>query len=63
MSEEINYDKFCGTPDEVEFIGAQKIEFDISQLSKTEKRVWVKATAKRKGHYRKVKGAKKVEER
>ena len=39
-----------------------KIEIDISSLQKGEKRVWVKATSKRKGHYRRVKGAKKVEE-
>ena len=39
-----------------------KIEIDITSLNKTEKRIWIKPTAKRKGHYRKVKGAKKVEE-
>lgn len=39
-----------------------KIEFDIGLLQKAEKRIWIKATAKRKGHYRKIKGAKKVEE-
>ena len=38
-----------------------KIEIDISSLNKAERRIWVKATAKRKGHYRKIKGAKKVE--
>ena len=42
-------------------IYTKKIEIDIESLSKTEKRVWVKPTAKRKGHYRKVKGAKKVD--
>lgn len=62
MSDEIKYDKFCGTPDEVEFLGVKKIEFDIGSLSKGERRIWIPATAKRKGHYRKVKGAKKVEE-
>lgn len=36
-----------------------QIEIDIGLLTKTEKRVWVKQTAKRKGHYRKVKEAKK----
>ena len=38
-----------------------KIEIDISSLQKTEKRVWVKPTSKRKGHYRKIKGAKTVD--
>ena len=38
-----------------------KIEIDVGSLNKSEKRIWVKATSKRKGHYRKVKGAKKVE--
>ena len=37
-----------------------KIEIDAGSLQKTEKRIWVKSTVKRKGHYRKVKGAKKV---
>jgi len=41
----------------------KKIEFDIGSLTKTEKRIWVKPTSKRKGHYRKIKGAKKVEEK
>ena len=40
-----------------------KIEIDITSLNKTEKRIWVKPTSKRKGHYRKVKRAKKVEEK
>ena len=40
-----------------------KIEIDAGSLQKTEKRIWVKPTAKRKGHYRRVKGAKKVEEK
>ena len=35
------------------------IEIDITLLNKAEKRIWVKPTAKRKGHYRKIKGAKK----
>jgi len=35
----------------------QKIEFNIGSLSKSEKKIWVKPTSKRKGHYRKVKGA------
>jgi SPP1 gp7 family putative phage head morphogenesis protein len=40
-----------------------KIEIDIWSLSKSEKRVWVKPTVARKGHYRKIKGEKKVEEK
>ena len=40
-----------------------KIEIDMGSLNKTEKRIWVKPTSKRKGHYRKIKGAKKVEEK
>lgn len=36
-----------------------QIEIDLNLLQKGEKRVWVKATAKRKGHYRKVKIAEK----
>lgn len=40
-----------------------RIEINLRSLSKSEKRIWVKATAKRKGHYRKIKGAKKVEEK
>ena len=61
--EKINYDKFCGTSDEVEFTKdkTNKIEINITSLAKTEKRVWIKPTSKRKGHYRKVKGAKKVD--
>jgi len=39
-----------------------KIEINVGSLIKGEKRIWIKATSKRKGHYRKVKGAKKVEE-
>ena len=36
-----------------------KIEIAIGSLSKEEKRIWVKPTSKRKGHYRKVKEVKK----
>ena len=36
-----------------------KIEIDMGSLIKTEKRIWIKPTSKRKGHYRKVKGVKK----
>lgn len=53
MSDEIKYDKFCGTPDEVEFLGVQKIEFDIGSLHKKEGYIWIKPTEKRIGHYRK----------
>jgi hypothetical protein len=38
-----------------------KIEVDIGSLTKAEKRIWVKATANRKGHYRRIKGAKAAE--
>lgn len=31
MSDEIKYDKFCGTPDEVEFLGVKKIEIDSEE--------------------------------
>lgn len=34
----------------------KKFEIDISSLQKDEKRIWIKATSKRKGHYRKIKG-------
>ena len=37
---------------------ADKIEISMESLSKDEKRIWIKATAKRKGHYRRIKGAK-----
>ncbi len=36
----------------------EQIEIDLDLLFKAEKRIWVKATSKRKGHYRKVRGAK-----
>lgn len=41
---------------------ADKIEISMESLSKDEKRIWIKATAKRKGHYRRVKGAKSKSE-
>ena len=37
-----------------------QIEIDMKKL---EKRVWVKPTATRKGHYRKIKGAEKIDEK
>lgn len=39
----------------------EQIEIDLGLLRKTEKRVWVKPTSKKKGHYRKIKGAKEIE--
>lgn len=39
------------------------IEINLSSLQKTEKRIWVKQTSSRKGHYRRVKGAKPEEDR
>jgi hypothetical protein len=36
----------------------EQIEIDLDLLTKAEKRVWIKPTSKRKGHYRKIKGAK-----
>lgn len=36
-----------------------QIEIDIDDLDKEEKKVWVKPTVNRKGHYRRVKGGEK----
>ena len=38
-----------------------KIEIDKESLNKGEKRIWIKETSKRKGHYRKIKNAKPKE--
>lgn len=40
----------------------EKIEIDITTLQKGEKRIWVKATSKRVGHYRKIKDVKEIKE-
>ena len=40
-----------------------KIEIDTGSLNKAEKRIWIKPTSKRKGHYRKIKGAKEIEKK
>lgn len=60
LKEAMKYDPLVGPRDPLE--SANKIEINVGSLSKEEKRIWVKPTSKRKGHYRRVKGAKKVEE-
>ena len=47
-----------GQEDKYNVSKSEKIEIDLTTLHKGEKRVWVRPTTKRKGHYRKVKGAK-----
>jgi SPP1 gp7 family putative phage head morphogenesis protein len=57
----------CKLPENIVHKGGQmyaademvgKIEIDMGSLSKSEKRIWVRPTSKRKGHYRRIKGAK-----
>lgn len=66
MTGESQDNKFVFIPADFKFINPKiidkGIEIDIGLLQKGEKRIWIKPTSKRKGHYRKIKGEKKVEE-
>ena len=54
MSNKDRSNYFMGVPEDFDFLDApQKIEIDISSLQKTENRIWIKPTDKRKGHWRK----------
>ena len=55
LKEAMKYDPLVGRR---EVKSTEKIEIDLESLQKAEKRIWVKQTATRKGHYRKIKGAK-----
>ena len=41
----------------------EQIEIDIEELAKAKKRVWVKPTAQKKGHYREMEVGEKEEEK
>ena len=53
IEEAMKYDPLVGNGN------VKKIDVDLRSLQKSEKRIWVKQTAKRKGHYRTIKCAKR----
>ena len=61
LKEAMKYDPLVGLREQSEY--TKKFEIDIGSLNKTEKRIWVKPTSKRKGHYRRVKGVKEEVEK